>query len=209
MRLFIRHASYILAIVGLVLQTAHGTPLPRTSTILARDSTQSHGSSCNYWTEETSVGNWVYKVQCDKIGRGLKIRGVVRINTYPIRFTYTAWTDNNNLGAVVSTSFSQVDHISLDNVELGVYFGTSGNPDMGSCDSNLVEVEHAIKNGWYNSMTCTDISPYVKVRAVLDIPGAFDQYSAWIETPQTVQTLEREAWFGRPSAYAEWEVREE
>lgn len=208
MKLSLGNASYILAIVGFILQAAHGIPLAPSSTIVARDSSQAHGSSCNYWSEQTSNKNWTFKVQCAQIGRGLKVRGVISINTYPFRFTYTPWTDNNNLGTIVSTSFVETDGIPFDHVELGLYFSTSGNPDMGTCDSTLVEVEHAIKNGWYNSMTCTDISPYLKVRAVLDIPGAFDQYSAWIQTPQTVQTLEREAWFGKPSAYAEWEVRE-
>jgi hypothetical protein len=201
-----------MTMTALILQAAHTAPLVSDSTNVARDtsattlagSLQDHGCSCTYWKDEDSSGKSILKIQCDKIGQGLKVAGYMIVGQYGIS---TAWTDNNSLGRIVSAPAISISS-SLEQLNFRFVFSASGMPDMGSCNSELVEVEHTIKNGWYNSMTCTDISPYLKVRAVLDIPGAFDQYSSWIETPQQVQTLERESWFGKPSAYAEWKARD-
>ncbi|KAK5059843.1 hypothetical protein LTR84_009726 [Exophiala bonariae] len=208
MRLFSSTAFVVTILTTFNLQTtyARATPLSLDlSTLAPRDTLSDHGSSCTAWKEEQPNGYFRLKMKCDKIGRGLKVCGSGSYANYGFS---TDYVDNNNLGVVVQSPAYNSD-ASLEKLNFRYAFSSSGNSDMGSCDSNLVEVEHTIKNGWYNSMTCTNISPYLKVRAVLDLPGAFNQYSEWINNPGTVQTLERESWFGRPSAYAEWKLRDE
>lgn len=190
-------------VAAITLQAAYVQAAPLTSeslTLVARDSLSDHGSSCTYWREQEPNGYWRLYMKCDKIGRGLQVFAGVSYNSW--RFN-TSPVDYNSLGKVVQSVAYNAD-LPLEQLNFRFYFSPSGMPDMGSCSSDLIEVDQTIKNAWYNSMTCTDISPYLKVRAVLDLPGAFDQYSQWIQTPGTVKTLERESWFGQPRAYAEW-----
>lgn len=207
MKLTFQSTTFIVTILtALSFHAAHARAAPlslRSSTLAARDILSDHGSSCTAWKEEQPNGYWKLKMKCDKVGRGLKVCGSASYAQYGFS---TQYVDNNRLGVVVESPAYNSDE-SLEKLNFRYSFTASGNPDMGSCDSKLIEVEHTIKNGWYNSMTCTDISPYLKVRAVLDLPGAFNQYSEWINNPGTIQTLERESWFGRPEAYAEWKVR--
>lgn len=210
MKFSLRFATYI-TISTFILQIAYAAPFASNSTLVARKDfsarLEAHGSSCTYWKDQVAFGQWQYKIQCTKIGRGLKIAAVVAIDKQRI---LTGWTDNNSLGRIVKTVPITLPPTFDEDGYFGYVFDvadTTDSADRGNCICDLVEVEHFIKNGWYSSMTCTDISPYLKVRAVLDIPGAFDQYTDWIETPQTIQTLEREAWFGGASAYEEWRVR--
>lgn len=202
-----RFATFVMVLVAAV--SLHATyvraaPLAsESSTLIARDSLSDHGSSCTYWREQEPNGYWRIYMKCDKIGRGLKVSAGISYNSWGI---FTSSADYNSLGKVVQSPPYNAD-LPLEQLNFRFTFSASGMPDMGSCDSDLIEVDQTIKNAWYNSMTCTDISPYLKVRAVLDLPGAFDQYSQWIQTPGTVKTLERESWFGQPRAYAEWEAR--
>jgi len=208
MKLLFRPPTFVVTILmALSLQVAYALAMPlslKPSMLAARDVLSEHGSSCTAWTEEQPNGYWKLKMKCDKVGRGLKVSGYVSYAQFNFG---TQYADNNNLGVVVESTAYNSD-ASLEKLNFRYAFSTSGNPDMGSCNSELIEIEHTIKNGWYNSMTCTDISPYLKVRAVLDLPGAFNQYSDWISTPRAIQTLERESWFGKPSAYAEWALRD-
>ncbi|KAK6373988.1 hypothetical protein LTS17_007958 [Exophiala oligosperma] len=184
--------STLVAALLLHADPARATPLTsHSATLVARDILSDHGSSCTYWTDQEPNGYYRLKIKCDKVGRGLKVAA-----------------HYNNLNQVVQSASYNSDR-RVEDLNFQWFFGTSGMPDMGNCNSQLVEVEQIIKNAWYNSMTCTDISPYLKVRAVLDLPGAaINQYSEWIQTPGTVNTLERESWFGKPSAYAQWTVRD-
>lgn len=207
MKLSTPFATFIMTVVAaLSLQATHARAAPLSSastTLVARDSLSDHGSSCTYWKDQDPSGYWRLKIQCSKIGRGLKVSAGVSYGEYLFS---TQWTDNNSLGQVVQSPPYNSDQ-PLENLRFQFFFSASGMPDMGTCNSELIEVEQTIKNAWYNSMTCTDISPYLKVRAVLDLPGAFDQFSEYIQAPGTVKTLERESWFGQPRAYAQWVPR--
>lgn len=212
MKLSVQFASCLLTASTFLIQAAHAVPVASSpANLVPRDDPtqaapkryEGHGSSCIYWREDDSDGMTV-KIQCDKIGQGLKAHGSITLGQYVF---HSAWIDNNSLGKVVGTT-KVSSSSSLEELRFRIDFDTSGMPDMGHCDSTLIEIEHAIKNGWINSMTCSEISPYVQARAVLDIPGAFNQYSEWISTPGEVSTREREAWFGAPSGYTEWRVKE-
>lgn len=199
MGLSIRYLSCILAILGFVLPLVHGDPV-------WTGSSGEYGSYCPFWVEVVSNGIYKLSMKCDQLGRGVKAHGHVSLEADDSKVWTTSYTDKNSLGTVYSVNFEVRD---LRLARMRVYMEASGNPDMGSCTSELVEVEQLIKNAWYSKVTCTDISEHLRVRAVLDIPGAFNQETRWTKVPGTIQTLERESWWGKPSAYAEWDVRRE
>jgi hypothetical protein len=162
-----------------------------------------HGSSCYWWKVKSSDNKVALKINCDKIGKGLKIRA-------SCIYGNTDWFTQT--GTTYSTSYrdpSLPPMISPD-APLGfkLEYQPSGNTaDMGTVYAQLVVEEHAIKNDWWTQLTLVDISPYLEVRGVLDLPGAINQYTSWISTPQQINTLSRQSWFGQPTARAEWQVR--
>lgn len=197
MELSIRYVSCILAVLGFALPLVHGAPVLTGGSILS-------GSFCEWWVEPVSGDTYKLSLQCNQLGRGVKAQGGVLIDWDSDKHWTTSWTDKNSLGTVHSVDF-KTRNLRL--AQISVYMGASGNADMGSCTAELVEVEQLIKNAWYSKVTCTDISEHLRVRAVLDIPGAFNQETRWTKVPGTMQTLERESWWGKPSAYAEWDIR--
>lgn len=143
------------------------------------------------------------KINCDKVGKGLKIRASCIYGT-------TDWFTQT--GTTYSTSYrdpSLPPMISPDApLNFKLEYQPSGNTaDMGTVYAQLVVEEHAIKNDWWTQLTLVDISPYLEVRGVLDLPGAINQYTSRISTPQQINTLSRQSWFGQPTARAEWRVK--
>jgi len=202
MELSVRYATCILAVLGFVLPQVHAAP--PSSGIVGYGSSIDYGSHCQYWIEPVSSGTYKFSLECGQVGRGIKAQGSIRLVADEDTNWTTSWTDKNSLGSVQSVNFNVRD---LKQATFRVNMAPSGNADMGSCTTNLVEIDQLIKNAWVNILTCSDISPHLRVRAVLDIPGAINQRTKWLKAPGTVETLPRESWWGKPSAIAEWDIR--
>ncbi|KIW12273.1 hypothetical protein PV08_09549 [Exophiala spinifera] len=177
--------------------TPHTTPL---------ETVWDHGSICDYWTEsEENDGYYRLKARCDYVGRGTKIAFSLTLNNHVFSTEQIGIHDVNKV--IQSPAFGSDK--TAQQLKFRTHLSISGGPDMGTCRCKLVDdtTQNTVWVRQYaNIMTCTDISPYLRVRAVVDFPnGALSFYSPWMTTPGTTETRHVKS-LAKPSVYAEWSL---
>ncbi|KIW20271.1 hypothetical protein PV08_00846 [Exophiala spinifera] len=166
-----------------------------------------YGSICDYWT--TPDQEWIlyYRlhVYCDYVGQGTKIAASVTVNNHVFSTEQIGIKDVNK----IYTSPPFKSNKTADQLNFQTHKSISGGPDMGTCQCQLTKTATRSAfgtpiNDWVNKMTCTKISPYLRVRSVMVREGGHPTYSGYITTPATVQTKKTLDWNDPPVAYPDW-----